>query len=142
MSASSQRALAVRAALVVAFVASFAIASRPDSASPSDADTAHVAAPRAVRPLNAVAPLPAVLDRAGSGSPGVVGAADRAAASAHRIAARRRAAAARRVTARRRAAAERRVAARRRAAAERRVAARRCAAARRVAASHPRGARR
>jgi DNA helicase IV len=41
--------LALRALLVLGFVASFAIASRPDAASPSDADTARVARSSQVR---------------------------------------------------------------------------------------------
>ena len=46
------------ALLVITFVAAFAVASRPDDASPSDAATARVAAPVAVKPLHAVAALP------------------------------------------------------------------------------------
>jgi hypothetical protein len=50
--------IALRSLLVLAFVASFAIASRPDAASPSDVVTARLPAPAAVRPLGSVAALP------------------------------------------------------------------------------------
>jgi hypothetical protein len=57
--AMSSASVALRALLVVAFVGGFAIASRPDAASPSDAATAHARLPAGVRPLSAVAALPA-----------------------------------------------------------------------------------
>jgi cell division septation protein DedD len=93
---------AAGALLVIAFVAAFAVASRPDAASPSDAATTRGAKPASVQRLHAVAALPLAFRVAAPSRP------QSRAAQSRRDEARARAARSRRHEARSRAAQPRR----------------------------------